>query len=151
MSYQRLEFLVRFYSILDELDRTVGGARTLADCRGRMDWPKRGIYFFRELGENRSDSAGGPRIVRVGTHALKAGGKAKLWTRLSQHRGQTLSGGGNHRGSIFRLIVGTALIKRDGLQFPTWGEGNYIGICDGIRRTIPFSQPRMNSGADERT
>ena len=30
------------------------------------------------------------------------------------------SGGGNHRGSIFRLIVGTALIERDGLDCPTW-------------------------------
>jgi hypothetical protein len=33
------------------------------------------------------------------------------------------SGGGNHRGSIFRLIAGTALIARDGHKFPTWGEG----------------------------
>jgi hypothetical protein len=43
---------------------------------------------------------------------------------VSQHKGQTGSGGGNHRGSIFRLIVGAALTSRDGLQFPTWGEGN---------------------------
>jgi hypothetical protein len=34
------------------------------------------------------------------------------------------SGGGNHRGSIFRLIVGAALIRRDGLIFPTWGNGS---------------------------
>ena len=65
-----------------------------------------------------------PRIVRVGTHALKAGSRAKLWTRLAQHRGQAGSGGGNHRGSIFRLIVGTALIERDGVDFPTWGQGS---------------------------
>lgn len=30
------------------------------------------------------------------------------------------SGSGNHRGSIFRLIVGTALIDRDRLDCPTW-------------------------------
>jgi hypothetical protein len=36
MCNQRLEFLVRFYSILDDLERTIGGARVLADCRGRM-------------------------------------------------------------------------------------------------------------------
>jgi hypothetical protein len=89
-----------------------------------MEWPGRGVYFFREPGEHRSDTGEGPRIVRVGTHALKAGSSTKLWTRLSQHRGQPSTGGGNHRGSIFRLIVGAALIRRDGLDFPTWGNGN---------------------------
>jgi hypothetical protein len=89
-----------------------------------MEWPGRGVYFFRECGEYRSDTGEGPRIVRVGTHALKAGSGTKLWTRLSQHRGQPSTGGGNHRGSIFRLIVGAALIRRDGLEFPTWGNGN---------------------------
>jgi hypothetical protein len=43
---------------------------------------------------------------------------------LSQHRGQSSTGGGNHRGSIFRLIVGAALIQRDGLECSTWGNGN---------------------------
>jgi hypothetical protein len=43
---------------------------------------------------------------------------------LSQHKGQPGTSGGNHRGSIFRLIVGAALMKRDHLDFPTWGKGN---------------------------
>ena len=60
------------------------------------------------------------RIVRVGTHALKTGSKAELWDRLKQHRGSVRSGGGNHRGSIFRLIVGTALVERDGLACLSW-------------------------------
>jgi hypothetical protein len=124
MSHQRLACLIRFYSILDQLEERIGGARTLADCHGRMVWPVRGVYFFREAREIRSDSGHGPRIVRVGTHALKTGGQANLWNRLSQHRGRLLSGGGNHRGSIFRLIVGAALIKRDAHDYPTWGEGN---------------------------
>lgn len=124
MSNQRLLCLVRFYSILDQLEQQIGGALTLADCHGRMAWPARGVYFFREAGEIRSDSGEGPRIVRVGTHALKTGGHANLWNRLSQHRGQLRSGGGNHRGSIFRLIVGTALIKRDAHEFATSGEGS---------------------------
>src|SRR5205085_1906003 len=46
------------------------------------------------------------------------------WTRLSQHRGQSRTGGGNHRGSIFRLMVGAAIMRRDNLEFPTWGKGN---------------------------
>jgi hypothetical protein len=88
-----------------------------------MDWPKRGLYFFFEDGEKRSDNGNGPRVVRVGTHALTVGSGTKLWTRLSQHKGQS-NGGGNHRGSIFRLTVGTALINKNGLNFPTWGIGN---------------------------
>jgi len=90
-----------------------------------MAWPKRGVYFFREAGENRSDSGDGPRIVRVGTHALKKGGATTLWSRLSCHKGQG-NGGGNHRGSIFRLIVGTALIGRDRLECSTWDVGNSV-------------------------
>jgi hypothetical protein len=123
MNDSRLEHLKHFYSILDALEHNIGGAKTLAACKGRMNWPKRGVYFFREPGEMRSDTGTGPRIVRVGTHALRAGGSSTLWGRLSTHRGQMRSGGGNHRGSIFRLIVGTALISRDGHTFPTWGEG----------------------------
>lgn len=100
-----------------------------------MDWPIRGVYFFLESGENRSDTGAGPRVIRVGTHALKAGSGTKLWTRLSQHRGQLSSGNGNHRGSIFRLIVGAALIERHGYSFPTWGVGNSAKaeIRDGER------------------
>ena len=56
MDTERREHLVRFYSILDNLEHNIGGARKLADCSGRMDWPKRGVYFFREPGENRADT-----------------------------------------------------------------------------------------------
>ena len=124
MSATRANDLVRFYALLDKLERNIGGARRLADCSGRMHWPQRGIYFFSESGEDRSDTGSDPRIVRVGTHALKDGSGTKLWTRLSQHKGQLSTGGGNSRGSIFRLIVGAALIARDGYVFPTWGDGN---------------------------
>jgi hypothetical protein len=124
MSDPRLQHLVRFYSLLDRLERNIHGERRLAECSGRMDWPHRGVYFFRESAENRTDTGNGPRIVRVGTHALKAGSGTKLWTRLSQHKGQPSTGGGNHRGSIFRLLVGTALIGRHGYDFPTWDVGN---------------------------
>jgi hypothetical protein len=124
MNVARQQDLVRFYTILDELEHRIGGVRKLDDCRGRMNWPQRGVYFFREPGEMRSDTGEGPRIVRIGTHALKKGGSTTLWNRLSTHRGQLRNGAGNHRGSIFRLIVGTALINRDSQNFPTWGEGD---------------------------
>jgi hypothetical protein len=123
MDDPRNQGLRRFYVALSALEQRLS-ARTLAACSGRMNWPRRGVYFFREAGEERRDSGEGPRIVRVGTHALKLNGSTTLWNRLSQHRGQSKSGDGNHRGSIFRLIVGKALIARHAFEFPTWGVGN---------------------------
>ena len=124
MDALRLHDLRRFYTTLFVLEQKLGGARTLASCSGRMNWPRRGVYFFKETDEERSDSGNGPRIVRVGTHALKENSSTALWGRLSQHRGRLGNGGGNHRGSIFRLIVGKSLIARHGYEFPTWGVGN---------------------------
>ena len=124
MNNERLHNLERFYGILASLEHNLGGARKLSDCSGRMNWPRRGVYFFHEKNEQRHDSGKGSRIVRVGTHALKTGSGTKLWTRLSQHRGQARSGGGNHRGSIFRLIVGAALIEKNGHHCQSWGQGS---------------------------
>lgn len=120
---QRLAHLQRFYALLDHLAKILAGPRKLADCSGRMGWPARGVYIFFEVGETRSDSGSGMRVVRVGTHALKAGSRTSLWQRLSQHRGVARSGGGNHRGSIFRLLVGEAIARQSGLDYPTWGQG----------------------------
>ena len=47
----------------------------------------------------------------------------KLWDRLRQHRGTNRPSGGNHRGSIFRLLVGNSLIERDGVSCPSWELG----------------------------
>jgi hypothetical protein len=112
--------------MLAELAERLGGARCLRDCDGRRSWPKRGVYFFFERGETRRTSRDGPRIVRVGTHALKARSSTTLWNRLSQHRGVTQTGGGNHRGSIFRLLVGEAIIRRDALHVDSWGVGQSL-------------------------
>lgn len=89
-----------------------------------MSWPRRGVYFFFEPGEERSDSgAGAARVVRVGTHALKAESQSSLWGRLSQHRGSAT--GGYHRGSVFRSLVGLALQSRDpSLAIATWAKGS---------------------------
>jgi hypothetical protein len=123
MPNERLQALQHFYSIMSRLDAKLGGPQTLNGPvgAGQAIWPRRGVYFFYEQGEQRSDSGVGLRVVRVGTHALRAGAKTKLWTRLAQHRGQIGSGGGNHRSSIFRLLVGT--IERDGYNCDTWGSG----------------------------
>ena len=122
----RLCDVQRFYMLLDQLEKIVGRKRELAHCNGHMDWPTRGVYFFFEHCELRTTSGDGMRVVRVGTHALIKGGKATLWDRLSKHQGNQRDGGGNHRGSVFRLHVGTALIARDGWSGPRavhWGKG----------------------------
>ena len=117
---KRREDLIRLYLISENLKQTIGGARQLADCSGGMAWPKRGVYFFYEEGENRSDTGSGSRLVRVGTNALTASSQTTLWNRLSQHKGSAKTGSGNHQGSIFRLLVGDALISRDKMHCRTW-------------------------------
>ena len=124
LSNQRTRHLGSFYQLLADLGRHLGGPRALSDDAREVNWPRRGVYFFQEAGERRSDTGRGPRITRVGTHALKASSGTSLWNRLSQHRGQKRSGGGNHRGSIFRLIVGTALMEKEGYHCPTWSQGS---------------------------
>jgi hypothetical protein len=117
----RLADLVRLYALLDRLKQRVGGTRTLANLGSFRDWPHRGVYFFFEVGEIRRDSGKGARVVRVGTHALGAESQSTLRQRLGQHRGRA-SGGGNHRGSIFRLLIGQALLARGDLpQCKSWG------------------------------
>ena len=103
---ERLADTIRFYGLLDRLAAHVGGPRFLQSCHGKMDWPQRGVYFFYESGEARSATGVGLRVTRVGTHGLTNGSRSTLWGRLYQHRS------GNHQGSIFRKLVGTALAKR---------------------------------------
>lgn len=124
---KRLENIQRFYALLSQLESKCGGMRKLADSHGSMEWSRRGVYFFFEPGEVRSTSGQGLRVVRVGTHALKSGSKTTLWNRLSQHQGTQKTGGGNHRGSVFRLHVGAALIEQGEWESGItehWGKGS---------------------------
>jgi len=100
----------------------------LRDCTARIGWPRHGLYIFFDDAEPRR-SGPGYRIVRIGTHGVSATSKSTLWDRLRQHRGQiggAHAGGGNHRGSVFRLHVGAALLKSGnyslGVQ-SSWGKG----------------------------
>lgn len=110
----RREDLDHFYTLLHRLEQKIGGRRRLADDGCKEALPHRGVYFFFEPGEFRGDGTT-PRVVRVGTHAVSAGAKSTLWSRLRDHRGHVRgshAGGGNHRASIFRFHVGTALLER---------------------------------------
>ena len=127
----RLSDLVRFYALLDKRQQRLGGTRTLAAFDS--DWPERGLYLFFEPTEARDESGIGPRVVRVGTHALGIGSQSTLRQRLSQHRGGK-TGRGNHRGSIFRLLVGQALLARGGLPpCPSWGvKSDASKACEAL-------------------
>ena len=134
----RQDQLDYFYRLIHEIEDRVGEKRYLRDCTGKMNWPRKGVYFFFEPGEFREDRKT-PRVVRVGTHALKRGSKTTLWKRLRQHRGTTrgsMVGGGNHRGSIFRLHVGSAILEKEGItdEYQTWG------VSQSASRTIRVSE-----------
>ncbi len=104
--------LIAFYALMDELERR--GKRRLSETDGRMNWP--GVYFFFEPGENRSCSGQGPRVVRVGSSGRP------LRKRLGEHCGTLTPPYGDHRRSVFRLLVGNALIGRDpGVGIDSWG------------------------------
>jgi hypothetical protein len=140
----RLSDLVRFYALLDRLKQCLGGTRSLATLNSFRDWPTRGVYFFFEPFEVRKESGDGPRVVRVGTHALTVGSRSTLRQRLIQHRGQS-SGLGNHRGSIFRLLVGEALLARGGL--PTCSSWGVKGDISQVSTMLNVSRDTL--AADE--
>lgn len=83
--------------------------------------PPKGLYLFFDDKEYRPFPQEFPRICRIGTHAVSKGSKATLWQRIKNHKGN-LDKTGNHRGSIFRLHVGTSLINKNKIVCPTWGK-----------------------------
>jgi hypothetical protein len=92
---------------------------------GEISLPKQGVYIFLDDSE-RSLVGHGPRIVRIGTHAVSEGSKASLRNRLRNHFGKE-DGLGSHRGSVFRLHVGRAMLEAAGGHgsLPTWGAGQH--------------------------
>ena len=102
---QREKDVECFYELLQRLEDRVGGKRKLKDCHWNMGWPQRGVYFFFEEGETRTDFRDGLRVVRVGTHAVTARSKSRLWHRLYEHK----QDGGR---SVFRDHVNRSLRNR---------------------------------------
>lgn len=115
--------IARFYELFRQLENGLGDLRTMRDCDGKLVWPRRGVYFFLDPKEPCDLSPGHSRVVRVGTHGLKAESHSTLWGRLRTHRG-TRDGGGNHRASVFRRHVGEALMASGSVEVKvsTWNN-----------------------------
>ena len=118
---RRTNDLERLYSAFAQLrhNNATFSLRALSDTQ----IPKRGVYLFLDPTEP-SFPKKEARIVRVGTHGVSQGSKSVLRTRLRNHLG-VASGLGNHRGSIFRLHVGAALLAKTEKTLPSWGQGQY--------------------------
>jgi hypothetical protein len=109
--------LVRFYRLMEELQALNGGLQRMAAASPDFAWPRRGVVWFFEKGESRTESGPGARIVRVATHALKPELNSTLWEKLAQ------DGNGRHRQSVFRTLIGLALRDLTGKQEPVgWGR-----------------------------
>ncbi|MGY3362470.1 hypothetical protein ACVWZK_009133 [Bradyrhizobium sp. GM0.4] len=118
----RIAGVDELYSIFDRI-HGAGHIKTLREAlEGSL--PDQGVYFFFDPTEKTRFSQTVPRLVRIGTHGVSSGSRATLRDRLRTHLG-TSDGYGNHRSSVFRLHVGEALIRRDGLRdkYPDWGLG----------------------------
>jgi hypothetical protein len=110
------------YAIFDRM-QAADGIKNLRETL-HSPIPDQGVYFFFDPAEQTRFSTTLPRLVRIGTHGVSAGSRATLRDRLRTHLG-TSDGYGNHRSSVFRLHIGEALIRQDGLRarYPDWGIG----------------------------
>jgi hypothetical protein len=135
--------LVRFYRLLDELQVLNGGLHRLAGAGPDGPWPRRGVVWFFEKTETRRDSGTGPRVVRVGTHALKPELNSTLWDRLAA------DGSGPHRGSQFRTLVGLALRDLMGKTEPqSWGRGVDVSAAAAERRLETAAVVQAEAGLE---
>ena len=121
----RIRDLDRLYSWI-EAERAAGRVFPFANLSVSAV-PKRGVYIFLDPSE-RNFRRTAPRVVRIGTHAVSAGSQASLRDRLRTHLGP-FNEIGNHRGSIFRLHVGRAMLesKLGHSCLRTWGLGQNAG------------------------
>jgi len=117
----RIRDLRKLYNLIEDA-RHDGKIFKLGDLKS-YKLPMRGVYIFLDPAE-KNFTGYSPRIVRIGTHGVSKGSKSSLRNRLRNHLG-VMSGSGNHRGSIFRLHVGKAMLKFCGYkdQLNSWGVG----------------------------
>lgn len=127
MLMMRRRDLLRFYSLINQLENRIGQKYSLMSSENTLKKMGEGVYFLFEAGETRSDFGTSLRIVKAGANLVDGPYPSDtLWKRLRQHRGTiagVYTGGGDHRQSVLRYYVGTALLVRDGLYCDSWGLG----------------------------
>lgn len=116
----------KFYELIRCLENGLSGKKRVSELDGKC-LPAKGIYLFFEDGEVRK-LKNELRVTRVGTHGVSMGAKSTLWNRLKTHKGKH-DLGGNHRGSIFRLHIGNAIINKNNNRqlYSNWGVGQSAG------------------------
>jgi len=57
------ELVNKFYSLIDDLEDTVGGKQKLRNCHEGMNWPDRGVYFFIYPDETTESSSPRGRVM----------------------------------------------------------------------------------------
>jgi len=113
----------KFYKLLEKVEEKF--PRQSLDKLSSIKLPEKGVYFFFENGEYRNNTTNN-RVVRVGTHAAVAKSNATLYDRLYNHKG-SIDLTGNHRGSVFRKLIGFSLINSNKLDFKHWGDKSKKG------------------------
>ena len=98
----------KFYELITYLENGLSGKKRVSELEGKC-LPSKGLYLFFEDSELRKLN-NELRVTRVGTHGVSMGSKSTLWNRIKTHKGKH-DLGGNHRGSIFRLHIGNAIIN----------------------------------------
>ena len=118
MTTHRQQNIDKFYDLLDKV--VIKFPKRTLDTISKSKLPEKGVYFFFEQNETRQNSDT-DRVVRIGTHAAIANSNATLYDRLYNHKGSR-DMTGNHRGSVFRKLIGYSLLYKDSLNFPHWGD-----------------------------
>lgn len=155
----RLKDRRRFYALMDALCRRCGGMQLRRNARDQMSRFERGVCFFFDPSERRTDSGEGPRVVHICTQAPTNPSGSALGTGFRQHRGtfeSSRADAGNGPHFAFGQHVGAAMAARK-TQVPraiaSWGQesrglerrehllepgaGTYIGELPYLWLSVP--------------
>ena len=125
MTEGRITDLRQFYSLLSALPESLGGRADLRHVLDKCPGQIVASTYSWSLARTVPTVAAGHELSALAPMRSTKAPERELWTRFSQHRGPTNTGAGNHRCSIFRLLVGTALMADHRYDCPTWGIGSH--------------------------
>ncbi len=116
----RKKDLDMFYRLLDWYEHQEDNRIAIGQVSRNL-LPARGWCFFYEKGECRQNLSV-QRVVRVESH-YEYDDKNSIYNQILTHRGNiagVYSGGGNHRISVLRKHIGTAIMNKLNRSCTTW-------------------------------